>query len=313
MANSNNINRRHFLKTAAITSTALLLNNGCSSGSANGNKQLFDISLAQWSLHEMLYAKKLTNLEFPSYTKMNFNLSAIEYVSRFFEGNETNNTYLTELKKRCQDSGVQSLLIMVDHEGYLAAKNDSVRKESVNKHKKWVAAARFLGCHSIRVNAKYGDKSAAKEGYSETMKQAADGLNQLGEHAEKSNISILVENHGGLSSNGKWLSGVMKLANRNNVGTLPDFGNFYEYDRYQGVKDLMPYAKGVSAKSYAFDNEGNETTVNYRKMLNIVTTAGYHNHIGIEYERKKGSTQVPEMEGIRKTQALLEKIRMEMK
>jgi len=123
---------------------------------------------------------------------------------------------------------------------------------------------------------------------------------------------VIVENHGGLSSNGAWLASVIRAVDHPRCGTLPDFGNFRVsadewYDRYQGVAELMPFAKAVSAKSYDFDERGEETTIDYRRMLGIVTGAGFNSWIGIEYE----GNRLPEREGIARTKALLEKIRAE--
>ncbi len=208
------------------------------------------------------------------------------------------------MKSRADDLGVKSLLIMCDNEGRLGDPDEKKRIKAVENHFKWVEAAKFLGCHSIRVNA-------ASEGvYEDQMKLAADGLRKLIGFGEKHNINVIVENHGGLSSNGEWLAGVIKSVNHPMCGTLPDFGNFHIgndkwYDRYKGMKELMPYAKAVSAKSNEFDKDGNEMHSDYKKMIDIVMAAGYKGYIGIEYE----GNILGEMEGIQATKDLLEKIR----
>jgi sugar phosphate isomerase/epimerase len=136
----------------------------------------------------------------------------------------------------------------------------------------------------------------------------------LCEFAAPHGINVLVENHGGLSSHGRWLAGVMKMVNLPNCGTLPDFGNFRlgdgkEYDRYQGVDELMPFAKAVSAKSHDFDEEGNEIHTDYFRMLDIVVHKhGYHGYLGIEYE----GSRLSEPEGILATKRLLERVRARM-
>lgn len=263
-------------------------------------EKLFSISLAQWSLHRALYDKSLDHLDFPKTAKRDYDIDAVEYVSSFFaeKGSET---YNKELNKRCEGEGVTSVLIMVDGEGDLGDPDEFKRLKAVDNHQKWLDAAKLLGCHSIRVNA----RSAGD--YEEQKRLAADGLRKLCEKADPLGLNVIVENHWGLSSNGKWLSETIKLANHKRCGTLPDFGNFdpKEYDRYQGVTDMMPFAKGVSAKSYDFDAEGNETKVDYNRMLRIVLDAGYRARIGIEYEGEKLS----EPEGIRATKKLLEKLR----
>jgi len=208
--------------------------------------------------------------------------------------------YLTELKQRTTDENIKNVLIMIDGEGRIGADDEKVRQKTVDDHKKWVEAAKFLGCHSIRVNA-FGEG----EGPKEKAKKVIDGLSKLSEFAKDFNINILVENHGGLSSDGAWLHQVLKTVNMPNCGSLPDFGNFHNYDRYKGITELMPFAKGVSAKSREFDEAGNEIQTDFHKAMKICLDAGYRGHVGIEWEGKK----ISEQEGIRKTKALLEKVR----
>ena len=193
---------------------------------------------------------------------------------------------------------------MIDGEGNLGDPDENKRAQAIENHHKWVLAAKTLGCHSIRVNARSGDKLP----YEEQLKLAADGLRRLSEFGAKHDCNIIVENHGGLSSNGAWLAGVMKAVDLPNCGTLPDFGNFHGYDRYQGVKETMPWAKSVSAKSHDFDEQGNETRTDYVKMMKIVVDAGYNGYVGIEYEGGK----ISEVEGVKKTQALLQRVRDEL-
>jgi sugar phosphate isomerase/epimerase len=210
-------------------------------------KQEFKISLAEWSLHRTLGKGTITNLDFPKIAKTVYDLDAVEYVSIYFKGKAEDIEYLTNLKSECTKYGVKSLIIMVDGEGSLADTSLATRTKAIENHYKWIKAAQFLGCHSIRVNA-------AGRGTMEQRQAAAiDALSKLSDYAAKFGINVIVENHGGYSSNGIWLSEIMKKVNKPNCGTLPDLGNFYEYDRYQGVTDLMPFAKGVSGKTYDFD------------------------------------------------------------
>jgi L-ribulose-5-phosphate 3-epimerase len=269
---------------------------------AADKKPWFDISLAQWSLHRAFFGKKLDPLEFARIAKGDYGILAVEYVNQFYKTKAGDRKYLAELKKRATDNGVRSVLIMCDGEGNLGDANDKKRTQAVENHYKWVDWAKFLGCHSIRVNAR---SSGTPE---EQMKLAADGLRRLTEFAAKQNISVIVENHGGLSSNGEWLAGVMKMVGNTRCGTLPDFGNFQSYDRYKGVKELMPFAKGVSAKSHDFNDKGEETHTDYHRMMKIVKDAGYHGYVGIEYEGGKLS----EPDGIRATKKLLERVRAEL-
>ena len=269
---------------------------------------LFDISLAQWSLHRRLKSGKMDNLDFAKVAKEEFGIHAIEYVNQFFAKKAKDESYLGDMKQRAADFGVESVLIMVDGEGQIGDPNKIKRNKAVENHYKWVDAAKFLGCHSIRVNAASGGS------YQEQVDRAADGLAKLSDFAAKSDINVIVENHGGLSSNGQWLAQVIRKVDMDNCGTLPDFGNFtirrggivskaVEYDRYLGVAALMPFAKAVSAKSHDFDAAGNETKTDFERMLTIVLDAGYTGYIGVEYEGKSLS----ESAGIAATKKLLER------
>ncbi len=267
-------------------------------------KPLFEISLAEWSLHRTLRDKKLDNLDFAPTAKSKYGIDAVEFVNQFFKDKAKDNKYLAELKKRADDAGVKMLLIMCDGEGQLGDADEAKRKQAVENHYKWVEAGKYLGCHSIRVNA------GSSGSYEEQRQRAADGLGRLSDFAATHGLNVIVENHGGLSSNGKWLAEVIKAVDKKNSGTLPDFGNFNlgggrEYDRYRGIEELMPFAKGVSAKSHDFDAEGNETRTDYLRMMKIVLAAGYHGYVGIEYEGGKLS----EEEGIIATKKLLERVR----
>lgn len=268
---------------------------------------LFKISLAEWSLHKALFSKQMDHLDFAVSARRDYGIAGAEYVNQFFMDKAKDMAYLKEMKNRAEGEGVRSLLIMCDGEGRLGDPDDAKRTETVENHYKWVDAAAFLGCHSIRVNA-------ASEGtYEEQMKLAADGLRRLTEYGAKNGLNVIVENHGGISSNGEWLSGVIKAVGNARSGTLPDFGNFHIqgdewYDRYKGVKELMPFAKAVSAKSFDFDENGNETTIDFFKMLKIVVDAGYHEYLGIEYE----GDRLSEPEGIRATKKLLERVREDL-
>jgi sugar phosphate isomerase/epimerase len=293
-----NINRRSALGAIAAAASAAALRPAF----AADKEPLYKISLAEWSLHKTIFGKKLDNLDFPATAKKEFGIDAVEYVNQFFKDKAKDEKYLAELKKRCSDEGVKSLLIMCDGEGALGDKDEQKRKQAVENHYKWVEAAKFLGCHSIRVNA----QSAGT--YEEQLKLAADGLRRLSEFAAKHGLNVIVENHGGLSSNGEWLASVMKEVKLPNCGTLPDFGNFHDYNRYKGVDETMPFAKGVSAKSHDFDAEGNETKTDYLKMMKIVLAHNYHGYVGIEYEGSK----LDEYAGIRATKKLLERVREQL-
>ena len=263
---------------------------------------LFRISLAQWSFHKTLFAKEMDHLDFARVARAEFGLEAIEYVNTFFKGKAKDAEYLAEMNRRAADHGIYQHLIMCDGEGRLGDPDAAKRTQAVENHHKWVEAAKTLGCATIRVNA------ASDGSFEEQQKLAADGLRRLSEFADGFGINVIVENHGGLSSHGDWLAGVMRMVDHARCGTLPDFGNFYEYDRYQGVRELMPFAKAVSAKSHDFDEQGNETAKDYRRLMRIVLDAGYRGWVGIEYEGER----IPERAGIRLTLKLLERVRADL-
>lgn len=301
--------RRTFLGTASAAAAGLAL--GTPSFGAD-RKPLWELSLAQWSLHVELKAGKIDNLDYAKVTKNEFGIGAVEYVNQFFFDKAKDKSYLAEMNKRAEGEGVKQLLIMIDREGRLGDPDDAKRKTAVENHFKWVEAAKTLGCHAIRVNA------GSAGTYQEQVKLAADGLRRLTEFGAEHDISVIVENHGGLSSNGAWLAEVIRTVDHKGCGTLPDFGNFGIdrnkgdwYDRYTGVKELMPFAKAVSAKTYDFDDKRPFVTIDSRwdketdflRMMKIVLSSGYKGYVGIEYEGKG----LPEREGIKRSKELLDR------
>jgi len=277
---------------------------------------VFRISLAQWSLHRALRAGEIDPLDFPQVARNDYGIDAVEYVNQFYVDHGEDAPYLKKLRSVADGEGVKSLLIMCDGEGALGDPHPPLRKQAVENHRKWLDAAQLLGCHSIRVNA----KSDPDLDPLEQQLLVADGLRTLCEVADDYAIEVLVENHGGPSSDGMWLAGLIEKVGHPRAGTLPDFGNFLVeadaedpaggrwYDRYRGVDELMPFAKAVSAKSHNFDERGEETATDYTRMMKIVLDAGYRGWVGIEYE---GST-LSEPDGIRATKKLLERVRTEL-
>lgn len=295
-------NRRTFIRTTAAAAAGTMLASPVLASVAGNSR--YKISLAEWSFHKALFANEMSNLDFARVAR-ELGLEGLEYVNQFFKDKAKDEKYLAEMKKIAKEEGVKNVLIMCDGEGMMGHPDKAERMKTVDNHKKWVDAAAFLGCHSIRVNA------GSRGTYEEQQKLAADGLRMLCEYGDTEKINILVENHGGLSSNGEWLSGVMKMVDHKRVGTLPDFGNFTidrqtgeTYDRYKGVELLMPYAKGVSAKTNVFDADGNEANMDYYRLMEIVDDAGYKGFVGIEYE----GSELSEREGVIATKKLLEKV-----
>ena len=304
--------RRDFFRMGggALAAVALANAAACASGRAADRGSApppFKISLAEWSLHRELRAQQLDHLDFARITRERYAIDAVEYVNGFFKDRATDNSYLRAMNQRAADHGVVQHLIMCDGEGRLGDPDETKRIEAVHNHHKWIDAARELGCITIRVNA------ASEGSWDEQARLAADGLHRLCEYGQQAGINVIVENHGGLSSNGQWLSSVIRMVNHPRCGTLPDFGNFnlgggQTYDKYQGIAELMPFAKAVSAKSHDFDAAGNETDKDYRRLLKTVVDAGYRSWVGIEYEGERLS----EHEGIRATLELLKTIQAEM-
>ncbi|MDX3774217.1 TIM barrel protein [Chromatiaceae bacterium AAb-1] len=292
------INRRSFLRRSAtglaVAGLASQLPLSWQLFAATPAK--LNISLAQWSLHRQLRSGQLKVLDFAVKTRRDFQLDAVEYVNQFFADKANDQTFLRQLKQRADDNGVRSLLIMVDAEGDLAAIDAVQRQQAIENHYKWVEAAAFLGCHAIRVSIADHATTEALQ-----MQQAAvDGLQRLAAFAAPYGISVIVENHMGHSMDANWLAAVLQQTQAGNIGSLPDFGNF-SGDKYQGMQLLLPFAKGVSAKSYAFDDNGAESSIDYQRMWQLIQAAGYQGYIGIEYEGENADEDA----GIRATRDLL--------
>jgi sugar phosphate isomerase/epimerase len=274
----------------------------------------FKISLAEWSLHKRLFGSSdvpKANLEFPRMAKEEFNIDGVEFVNQFFKDKARDETYLKELKKRSNDLGVTCVLIMIDGEGDMSAPEKQDRAKAVENHKRWVDAAKDLGCHSIRINT--GEHYSPSD-----VGACADACRQLVEYGDKSQINIICENHGGPSSWPDALLALMKAVDHPRFGTLPDFGNFpprtrgaadgpKTVDLYDAIARMMKYAKGVSAKCYEFSADGRESSLDFPRLMKIVSDAGYRGFVGIEYEGAG-----PEPEGIIAARKLLETLRGSM-
>ena len=296
-------NRRQFFQQSAVLAAGGILLRPDLLFADSDNRPGFRISLAEWSLHRSIFDGRVDHLNFARIARREFDIDAVEFVNQFFKDKATDQAYLRDMKTRSAGEGVRSLLIMIDGEGHLGAPSLVSRTQAVENHYKWVEAAKFLGCHSIRVNA------ASAGSYDDQVYRAADGLRSLTEFADPHGINVIVENHGGLSSNGHWLSSVIKRVDHPRCGTLPDFGNFRIaddewYNRYQGVLELIPFAKAVSAKSHDFDDAGDETRTDYLRMMKIVRDSDYRGYIGIEYE----GSRLGEFEGILATKRLLDRV-----
>ncbi len=300
-------NRREFLKMAgasAVTGVAGL-------GRITAAEPLYKISLAEWSINRPLFGGKMQHLDFAKIAK-SVGIDAIEYVNQFFKDKAKDAAFLAEMNTRAKGEGVTQVLIMVDGEGNLGDPDAAKRQTAVENHFKWVDAAKVLGCHTVRVN---GYSSGTPD---EQMKLVSDGMRKLVEYADPLGINVVIENHGGLSSNAKWLVQTIRMVNHPRAGTLPDFGNFRiagpgrnnpnvkveSYDSYVGVAEMMPLAKGVSVKPRVWDFHGNSGDIDLVKMMKIVVDAGYRGHCGIEH-----GLEGKELESIRELREQLEAAR----
>lgn len=305
--------RRTFIKKTTLAATALSLPSFYACGDKTENN-MPKISLAQWSLNRAFFDKTLNPVQFANIAKNDYGISAVEYVNQFYTNNATDEKFWIEMAKRASEAGVESLIMMVDEEEKLGDLDADKRRKAVEDHYKWVNAAKILGCHSVRVNA-FGAGSLERLKASLT-----DGLGQLTEYAAKEKINVILENHGLHTSNADFMVDIIKEVNSPFLGTLPDFGNWcltaewgstqttkncHEiYPPDEGLSKFLPYANGVSAKSYAFDSNGNETVIEYPKLLGLVKKSDFDGHIGIEFEGEN----MEEPAGIKATKALIERI-----
>lgn len=325
-------NRRTFIKTSSMGVAAAGLASIIPSYLRANEKHAdlpFKLALSQFSLAGQFWTKQLDPLDFPQKSISSFNIPGLDYCSMFFADKAKDTTFLTELKKRALDNGCYNLRIMIDGEGVLGDLNKDVRTKAVENHYKWIDAAATLGCPMIRVNVE-GEGDPA-----EVAKAAIESLTTLIEYGKKSSIDVIVENHIGISCNGGWLAGVMKEMNNKHCGTLADFGNFCvnrtkpptndiagymqtkcleEYDRYKGIEELMPYAKGVHAKTHVFDADGNDTETDFGKMFKIIKASGFSGWVSIEYEGglikmyTKDAKYLDDDAGVLATKKLIEKV-----
>jgi len=281
------LNRRQFLVRSSLAAAALAA--APSLGAAAKGEPLLKISLAQWTLVQELRSQKIDHLDFAKVAHEH-GIFAVEYVNQFFMTKAKDQSYLGEMKKRASDLGVKSLLIMCDNEGTIGDPNEKKRAQTVDNHRQWIDAARFLGCHSIRVNA------GSAGTWEEQVKLAADGLSRLTAFGAAQDLNVIVENHGGLSSNADWLAEVITKVNHPRCGTLPDTGNFQikngeSYDSYRGVQKLMKWAKGVSVKDTAWDDKHQQSPLDFERLFRIVLEAGFRGYCGIEYGGYAGLKQ----------------------
>ena len=331
-----NQNRRKFItnifkSTAAISLSSSLLNNSLF---ANYLSKKLKISLQCFSFASEFYKGKFDLSNFSKIVRETYNLDGAEFWSIPFMGKEKNSIFLNELRQKSNDYGIKNTIILVDlldmqtmkQGNSLASIDKKERNQAVEDHKPWIDAAKSIGCDSIRINL-WSD--ASKQ---DVTKVSLESISKLLEYSSDKNISIVIENHGGYTGDAKWLVNLIKKINNKNLGTLPDFGtlNFCikrdlsdteifsskclnQYDKYLGVKELLPFAKGISAKSTQFDLKGNETATNFKKMLRLIKKSNFEGYMSIEYEGairdtfSQKNNHLSTHDGILATKKLLEK------
>jgi len=296
------MNRRNLLKSAGLAAGAAVLPPSVAQAQSGG--QRFKISLAQWSLHKAIFSRLITNLDFPRIAREQFGIEGLEFVNALWEAPTHN--YVQRLKQNMAKTGTKGVLIMVDGEGSMGHVDRAERMRATDNHRKWVDIAAELGCHSIRTNMYPGQKQPSTPAeVTQFLEHCTESFTVLCEYAKKANINVIIENHGGISSDPDVVVRLMKMVKAPNFGTLPDFGNFpKEMDKYQAVEKLMPYAKGVSMKCFDFTPDARETTIDMDRMMKIVKASGYSGYIGIEYE----GNRLTEFEGIQAAKRCLERL-----
>ena len=286
------MNRRDFVSLTALAAVRAF---------AQANPKL-KLSLAEWSLNKAIRTREITNLDFPKVARERFGIEGLEFVNHLMETPTL--SYQQQLKKRMADTGTKPVLIMCDREGDMGSPERAERLKSADAHRKWVDIAAELGCHAIRTNMLPGAKQPVTAAeVDKFLNDCAESYTRLRDYGKAAGISILIENHvDGISNNVDVIARLMKMVP--GLGTLPDFGNFVKgTDRYEAVRKMMPFAKGVSAKVWDFDAANEETTTDMARMMKIVKDSGYTGYVGIEYE----GTRMSEYEGVAAAKKCLEK------
>lgn len=284
--------RRDFLARSAFATAAL----ASVDHALQAAQPWLKISLQQYSFKAMLDKGDLTTPEYPAFAVEKCGIKALEYFNGFFMERAGDEAFFADLRKRCDDLGVKNQLMLCKNARALDDADSAIRTAAAKDYLPWLEASKALGMHSIRVDVRSPGDAA------EVMKQAVDGLNQVCDIAAPLDVDIIVENHGNHSSNGKWVSDLMKAVDRDNCGTLPDFGNFKDYDKYQGVEDMLPWARAICAKVHEIDENGTAKDTDFERMLKIIKDGGFTGYIGIEFEGKERS-----LEGVLGTKKLIRK------
>lgn len=318
--------RREHLKMMGFGAVGLAGLSRASGGARAAGKPFLKIALGEYSLNHTLRAGKYNPLHLAQMTRKVFGLDAIDYVSTFWDERAKDPAFVRGLKSRAAKYGVVNHVILVDlRNAELGDLDESRRKQAVEAHRRWIDIARFLGCSSIRVNLNHiRAEDYGRPGHKEAVfKASVDGYRRLLAYGAQKNIGITVQNHTGYSCDPDWLVAVMKAVNSKYAGIQADPDHFevhinvkkkdggYEarkvasFDKYKGLAKLMPYAKALNAKTHAFDRAGNETTLDYDRILRIVLKSGYRGYIGIEWEPDGPGLAMSDVQGIQTTRDML--------
>ena len=290
--------RRSFFQSLGILPLAAGIPQGAIAQTAK-----FKISLAQWSLHKAIQSRMITNLDFPRVAREQFGIEGLEFVNQLWEA--PTEAYVRRLKNNMKQTGTTAVLIMCDGEGTMGHSDKATRMKAAENHYKWIDITAELGGTAIRTNMYPEKQPQTDTEVNSFLGYCSESFAQLCEYGQKAKVNVIIENHGGISSNPDVVVRLMKMVKQPNFGTLPDFGNFPETtDKYAAVEKLMPYAKGVSFKCHDFDAKtGNETRMDMDRMMKIVADAGWRSWVGIEYE----GSRMTEFEGIQAAKRYLDR------
>lgn len=267
--------------------------------------------LAQWSFNKELFAGQMNTFDFIREAK-EMGFSGVEFVNQFFMDKIEDEAYLDSLRATSEKIGIKNTLLMIDRAGNLGASDEKEREAAVLEHKKWMLAAAHLGCPNIRVNA-HGDGSSE-----EVFEACKSSIAKLLTWGKQRKVGVIIENHGGYSSDGDWLYRLIQELEPYGVASLADFDNWCierengelwgapcvkEYDRYKGMQQLLPSAKSVSVKAFEFDANGLPVKSDFSRMFRLIRDSGYDGYLAVEFE----GHGIDAKEGILKTKALAER------
>lgn len=320
--------RREFVTGLGLAGAAAVTGNLPSAETAPIKPQPFTIGLSQWAFHRAIfgdardhYRTFIKNLHSDPdsvlagemdprdivWRARELDVGVVDLVNILWFGHGEDKPWLNDFKTRARDANVTFGVLMCDQLARSGAADAKERRQSVEDHTRWMETAAELGCPFLRINP-YGEGT-----YLEQCQRSAETLHALAERSADYGLEVIVENHGHPGSNGAWLAMLIEMANHSRVGTYTDLDNFFmggwdlnperRYDRHQGLLDLAPYTKAISAKTHDFDPDGEETTIDYHACLKILIDSGFSGLVSAEFE----GNRVDETEGSKLTVELLKR------